>query len=79
MNTMSNLLLVGQDVRVTGIQDGHGRAAEELSAGSAELNLFRDGLLADYLPSKVYRRLFRWVHAAKAFEARKTWRLGAVA
>lgn len=28
-----------QDVGVTGIEDGHGRAAEELTASSAELNL----------------------------------------
>lgn len=29
----------GQDVGVTSIQDGHGRAAEELSTGSSEFNL----------------------------------------
>ena len=28
-----------QDVGVTGIEDGHGRAAEELTAGGAKLNL----------------------------------------
>lgn len=33
-------LLVAEDIRVTSIQDGEGGAAEELSAGSAELNLF---------------------------------------
>jgi len=32
-------LLVGQDVGVTGIEDSHGAAAEELTAGSAELDL----------------------------------------
>ena len=31
--------LVAEDVRVTGIQDGHGGATEELSEGSAQLNL----------------------------------------
>lgn len=30
-----------QDVGVTGVQDSHGRAAEELTAGSAELNLLQ--------------------------------------
>ena len=34
-----HLLLTGQDVGVTGIQDGHGGAAEELTAGGTELNL----------------------------------------
>lgn len=31
--------LVGEDIRVTSVEDGHGAAAEELTAGSAELNL----------------------------------------
>ena len=31
--------LVVEDVTVTGIEDGHGGAAEELAAGGAELNL----------------------------------------
>jgi hypothetical protein len=33
-------LLVAEDIRVTGIQDGEGGASEELSAGSAELDLY---------------------------------------
>lgn len=33
-------LLVAEDIRVTSIQDGKGGASEELSAGSAELNLY---------------------------------------
>lgn len=32
-------LLVGKDIGVTGVEDGHGAAAEELTASSAELNL----------------------------------------
>lgn len=36
-----HLGLTAEDVGVTGIQDGHGRAAEELTASSAELNLNR--------------------------------------
>lgn len=32
-------LLVAEDIRVTSIEDGQGGAAEELSAGGAELNL----------------------------------------
>lgn len=32
-------LLVGEDIGVTGIKDGHGAAAEQLTAGSAQLNL----------------------------------------
>ena len=31
--------LVAEDVRVTGIQDGHGGATEELSEGGTQLNL----------------------------------------
>ena len=31
--------LVGQDVGVTSVEDGHGAAAEELTAGGTELNL----------------------------------------
>ena len=39
----SNFLVLGvggQDVRVTGIEDGHGGAAEELTAGGTELDLY---------------------------------------
>jgi hypothetical protein len=37
---MSNLgLLVGKNVGVTSVKDGHGAAAEELTAGGTELNL----------------------------------------
>jgi hypothetical protein len=32
-------LLVAEDVAVTSIKDGHGRAPEELAAGSSKLNL----------------------------------------
>lgn len=32
-------LLVAEDIGVTSVEDGHGRAAEELTASSAELNL----------------------------------------
>jgi hypothetical protein len=32
-------LLVAEDVGVTSVEDGHGRAAEELTASSTELNL----------------------------------------
>jgi hypothetical protein len=35
-----HLGLTAEDVGVTGIEDSHGRAAEELTAGSAELNLY---------------------------------------
>lgn len=31
--------LVAKDIGVTSVEDGHGGAAEELTAGSAELNL----------------------------------------
>lgn len=34
------LLLVGKDIGITGVKDGHGTAAEELTAGSAKLNLW---------------------------------------
>jgi hypothetical protein len=33
-------LLVAEDIRVTSIEDGKGGASEELSASSAEFNLF---------------------------------------
>jgi hypothetical protein len=40
MDGSSNLrLLIGQDIGVTSIQDGHGRASEEFTAGSAKLDL----------------------------------------
>jgi hypothetical protein len=39
LNASSLSLLVAEDVGVTGIQDGHGTTAEELTAGGAELNL----------------------------------------
>lgn len=39
LNTSSLSLLVAEDVGVTGIQDGHGAAAEELTAGGTELDL----------------------------------------
>jgi len=32
-------LLVGKDIRVTSIEDGHGGAAEELAAGGTKLDL----------------------------------------
>lgn len=32
-------LLVAEDIRVTGIEDGHGRRAEGLTAGVSEINL----------------------------------------
>ena len=32
-------LLLAQDIRVTGIENGHGGAAEQLSAGGTQLNL----------------------------------------
>jgi hypothetical protein len=35
-----SLSLAAKDVGVTGIEDGHGRAAEELSAGGTQLNLY---------------------------------------
>merc|ERR1712029_503344 len=38
----NNILVLGvggQDVRVTGIEDGHGRATEELTAGGTELDV----------------------------------------
>jgi hypothetical protein len=32
--------LVGQDIRVTSIENGHGGTAEELATGSSQLDLF---------------------------------------
>jgi hypothetical protein len=37
----SCLLLIGKDITVTGIEDGHRGNSEELSAGSSQLNLWR--------------------------------------
>lgn len=34
-------LLIGEDVRVTSIEDGHGGRPERLTAGVAEVNLSR--------------------------------------
>jgi len=34
-------LLLAEDIGVTGIQNGHDGAAEELTAGSAKFNLYK--------------------------------------
>ena len=47
----------GQDVRVTGIEDSHGGATEELTAGGTELDLFRHVSLQ--LSEVVFRPLLR--------------------
>ena len=55
--------LVAEDVGVTGIQDGHGAATEELSAGSAELDLDLGGIkvsLMNRYPPKSVARLLLW-------------------
>ena len=36
------VLLVAEDIRVTGVEDGHGGAAEELATGGAKLNLYKE-------------------------------------
>lgn len=41
-----------KDVGVTGIDDGHGGATEELTGGGTELNAVREDLLASVLLSK---------------------------
>lgn len=46
-------LLVAEDIRVTGIDDGQGGAAEELTAGGTELNLCRGYCVSKCEPSKV--------------------------
>lgn len=59
-HAQSNFLVLGaggQDVRVTGIEDGHGGAAEELTAGGTELNLCRHVSLQ--LSEVVFRPLLR--------------------
>lgn len=49
--------VLGQDVGVTGIEDGHGGAAEELTAGGTELDLCRHVSLQ--LSEVVFRPLLR--------------------
>ena len=39
-NRATRLSLTAQDVGVTGIEDSHGGAAEELTASGTELNLY---------------------------------------
>lgn len=56
--------LSGQDIGITSIQDGHGRASEELSASSTQFNLWRKKSKQVNIPSKV-RRLYRWVAPRK--------------
>jgi len=53
----------GEDVGVTGIQNGHGRAPEELTASGTELNLLLRMLVGCW-PSKVYAADFFAGHAA---------------
>lgn len=59
--------LLAQDVGVTGVKDGHGGAAEELTAGGAELNLQRgktEKVSSKMLPSRENMSLLRWVEEA---------------
>ena len=42
----------GEDIGVTGINDGHGGATEELTGGGTELNLQEKNTLANVLLSK---------------------------
>ena len=41
---LTSLLLVGKDITVTGIEDGHGGAAEELTTSGTKLNLSCKGV-----------------------------------
>ncbi|KAI9167749.1 60S ribosomal protein L10-A [Paramyrothecium foliicola] len=52
-------LLVAQDIGVTGIEDGHGGAAEELSAGGAQLNLERKTSRGNCFPGHSRREKLR--------------------
>lgn len=55
-------LLVAEDIRVTGIQDGHGGATEELTASGAQLDLWRvKSKHAIGYPPKSVTRLLLWV------------------
>lgn len=45
-------LLVAEDIGVTGIEDSHGRAAEELTAGGTELNLYEKNTSKHMNPPK---------------------------
>ena len=58
--------LVAEDIRVTGIQDGHGGATEELSEGSAQLNL-RKGKKSVSLRTlqSLFTRLLLWASPRK--------------
>lgn len=56
----------GKDIRVTSIEDGHGAAAEELTASGAELNWKGDELVSGF-PSKVLHGDF---FAGKALDGR---------
>lgn len=53
----SVLGVLGQDVGITGIEDSHGGATEELTAGGTELNLCRHVSLQ--LSEVVFRPLLR--------------------
>lgn len=57
-NTLGSLL--AEDVGVTSVEDGHGGASEELSAGSTQLDL--SGEVSQMCsPSRENRSLLRWV------------------
>jgi len=58
---LTSLLLVGKDITVTGIKDGHGGAAEELTTSGTKLNLSRKKSKHEYRhPPKSTTRLLLW-------------------
>lgn len=62
--------LVGKDIGVTSVEDGHGTAAEELTAGSAELNL-QGKMCKPECTLQSLLRLFRWVRCEIALVQRQ--------
>ncbi|KAL2292140.1 hypothetical protein FJTKL_10784 [Diaporthe vaccinii] len=52
--------LLAEDVGVTSVEDGHGGASEELSAGSTQLDLSEE-VSQKHSPSRENRSLLRWV------------------
>lgn len=61
--------LLTQDIGVTSVEDGHGGAAEELTAGGTKLNLFggkkSPKVSSKLVPSRKNRSLLRWVGEAE--------------
>lgn len=68
MSCLNLSLLVAEDIGVTSIDDGHGGASEQFTAGSTQLDLhWREKSKPTELPSKAWKWLLLWVRLMGMF------------